>query len=286
VRHRADSHVNCPQLGLERAVHVSVEVHGTGLRHRACAIDDIEVRRATREHLAVVRDELPLTRIRDRRYVGASVAEEYLIGLGEHVELDRIADVHAQAVEETLRAKEAPVRPQRIDWSEGGLLTAKREYLRATYGRYSFDICAAPFGKDYFFSWWLTKRRSESALLMGCGAMIGLLLVLTLLVKFVGYIGGFLLFIVALGTAWTLLSNGAIAGAEVVDDVLLALPVVGPLYTRFIRPATYFSEDSRLVFEEAVHTIVQQQVESFLKTKGARTLAPEETRPQSRPLFR
>jgi hypothetical protein len=121
-----------------------------------------------------------------------------------------------------LVAKEAPVRPQRVDWSEGGLLSAKREYLRATYGRYSFDICAAPFGKDFFFSWWLTRRRPESALLMGCGAMIGLVVLLGLLVMATGYVIGFLLFFVALGAGWTLLSNGTIAGAEIIDDMMLA----------------------------------------------------------------
>jgi type II secretory pathway component PulF len=115
--------------------------------------------------------------------------------------------------------------------------------------------------------------------------MIGLVVLLGLLVMATGYVIGFLLFFVALGAGWTLLSNGTIAGAEIIDDMMLALPIVGPLYARFINPATYFSEDSRLVFEEAVHTIVLQQVESFLKTKGARALAPEETRPQSRPLF-
>ena len=46
-------------------------------------------------------------------------------------------------VEATLTAKEAPIRLQRIDWAEGGILSAKREYLRATYGRYSFDIAAS-----------------------------------------------------------------------------------------------------------------------------------------------
>jgi hypothetical protein len=64
-----------------------------------------------------------------------------------------------QTVEATLTSKEAPIRPQRIDWAEAGILSAKREYLRATYGRYSFDIAALPFGRDFFFSWWLTRRR-------------------------------------------------------------------------------------------------------------------------------
>ena len=38
---------------------------------------------------------------------------------------------------------------------EGGLLSASREYLRIKHGDIVFDVCAAPFGKDFFISWWL-----------------------------------------------------------------------------------------------------------------------------------
>src|SRR5260221_11280077 len=40
----------------------------------------------------------------------------------------------------------------RVDFSEGGPLSAKRGYLRMTRERLVFDICAAPFGTSYFFS--------------------------------------------------------------------------------------------------------------------------------------
>ena len=190
------------------------------------------------------------------------------------------------SLEEVLQAKEAPVRPTRLDWSEGGILSAKRQYLRATYGRYSFDVCAAPFGRDFFFSWWLSRRRPESALMMGCGAVIGVLFVLVIFVKVAGAFLGLILFLIALGICWALMMNGSIPGAEFVDDVMLALPVFGALYARFIRPATYFSEDTRLVFQEAVHTIVLHQVELLLNAKGARALAPEQTKPEARPLIR
>jgi hypothetical protein len=189
-------------------------------------------------------------------------------------------------LEEVLNSKEAPVKPQKLDWSEGGILSAKRQYLRATYGRYSFDICAAPFGKDFFFSWWLTKRRPESALTMGCATMIGMLFLLVILIKLAGPIIGFILFIVALGIGWTLLANGSLPGAEFVDDMMLGLPIVGALYARFIKPATYFTEDTRLVFQEAVHTMVLHQVDHALNAKGARALAPDETKADSRPLIR
>ncbi len=43
----------------------------------------------------------------------------------------------------------------RIDWPEAGLLSPKREYLRVKRNEYVFDICGAPFGAGFFFSWWL-----------------------------------------------------------------------------------------------------------------------------------
>src|SRR5689334_9321418 len=80
-----------------------------------------------------------------------------------------------KSVEETLKAKEAPnVRVERIDWSESGLFSAKREYLRISHGRFSFDLCAAPFGKDYFFSWWLVKRQPDGAFLWACIGLVAI----------------------------------------------------------------------------------------------------------------
>ena len=38
--------------------------------------------------------------------------------------------------------------------SEGGLFSSKRLYLRITRRGLIFDICAAPFGTNFFFSYW------------------------------------------------------------------------------------------------------------------------------------
>lgn len=43
----------------------------------------------------------------------------------------------------------------RVDWREGGFFTVKREYLRIRRNEFVFDICGAPFGNDFFVSWWL-----------------------------------------------------------------------------------------------------------------------------------
>ncbi|MGA2258806.1 MAG: hypothetical protein ABSG53_29415, partial [Thermoguttaceae bacterium] len=54
------------------------------------------------------------------------------------------------------RRKLPDVRVSRVDHHEGGILSAKREYLRVRRKELIFDICAAPFGPGGFFvSWWL-----------------------------------------------------------------------------------------------------------------------------------
>ena len=46
----------------------------------------------------------------------------------------------------------------RIDYREGGVLSAKRLYLRVKRKEHIFDICAAPFGSGFFFSWWRSEK--------------------------------------------------------------------------------------------------------------------------------
>ena len=43
---------------------------------------------------------------------------------------------------------------------EGNIFSSKRTYLRATWKEYQYDICAAPFGKGFFISWWLLYKNS------------------------------------------------------------------------------------------------------------------------------
>lgn len=52
----------------------------------------------------------------------------------------------------------------RTNLPEGGLLSAYRDYLLVKRGKLTFNLCAAPFGIDFFVSWWLT----ESPGCLGC----------------------------------------------------------------------------------------------------------------------
>jgi len=59
-------------------------------------------------------------------------------------------------VAKVLKLHEIPnMKIGRVLYSESSFLSAKREYLRFRRKEHIFDICAAPFGTDFFVSWWL-----------------------------------------------------------------------------------------------------------------------------------
>ncbi len=45
-----------------------------------------------------------------------------------------------------------------VEFRQKGLLSSKRMYLRVKKEQYLFDICAAPYGKDFFVSWWFGEK--------------------------------------------------------------------------------------------------------------------------------
>jgi len=60
------------------------------------------------------------------------------------------------ALEHAIRSRQLPkIDRTRINYKEGGLLSAKREYFRVRRKEHLFDVCAAPFGNGFFVSWWL-----------------------------------------------------------------------------------------------------------------------------------
>ncbi|MGN6396886.1 MAG: hypothetical protein ACTHMI_15050 [Mucilaginibacter sp.] len=46
---------------------------------------------------------------------------------------------------------------------EGGVFSSSRDYLRISKERYSFFVCAAPFGRSFFISWWLQEDANALA---------------------------------------------------------------------------------------------------------------------------
>lgn len=58
-------------------------------------------------------------------------------------------------IESVLNPQQMPhTKVERTNLKEGGIFSSSREYLRVKYKKLVFDICAAPFGTNFFISWW------------------------------------------------------------------------------------------------------------------------------------
>ncbi len=55
---------------------------------------------------------------------------------------------------------------EQVSLKEGNAFSSRRSYLRATWKEYQYDICAAPFGKGFFISWWLLYKNSIGQLII------------------------------------------------------------------------------------------------------------------------
>lgn len=190
------------------------------------------------------------------------------------------------AVRAELEEMQAPVKFDTVEWAEGGITSAKRTYLRVEHNRLTFDVCAAPFGKSFFFSWWLSKRAPDLVALYGCLTLIALPIVFALAVSTVGFFKGVILFLLLLGVAWWILSRMIGSGAPLLEDTLMAMSFVGPFYVMFFRPVTYYAVDSRIMFEQSVHETVLKVIEGLLAAKGARVLTAEQRKATSKDALR
>jgi len=187
------------------------------------------------------------------------------------------------AVEKALREKEVvDLEIERVTANESGILSAKREYLRVRYGRLMFDICGAPFGKDFFFCWWLVKRTPGFAALWGCAALIGLPIVALGFIATMGLFKGLLVALIVFAVAAAIARAAFADGWSAIEDSLLVIPIIGFLYSKFVKPVTYYSEDTRLMFEDTIHRVVLQVVSGVLTLNKLPELSPENMKPQSR----
>ncbi len=189
------------------------------------------------------------------------------------------------ALEKELADRRIPrMEMSRIEFSEGGLLSEKRVYLRMLRERLVFDVCAAPFGSGFFFScrtaeipialmWW-------HLLLFLVGGWILTGGLLALLFKFTD---SFWLSLLALsllyGVAIHSLRNAVAMGLQDLDTTLIATPVVGPLYEVLFRKETYHRIDSRLCYLEVVPTLVKKLAEDTTAAKGVKLVRQYEAAP-------
>jgi hypothetical protein len=194
------------------------------------------------------------------------------------------------AVEEAVRVRKLPdVRLSRVLWSEGGIGSAQREYLRVQRNRIAFDICSAPYGGGHFFSWWLARIPPRS----GVFAVLGIFFLATVFTWIlhlilspmlpdglvVGTIARVILPFVLYPVALLIMGYWVQEGHLGDEEWVMSLPVIGRLYVFVFNPLTYYRQDTAMMFRDSVRTAVDEVINSLREQKGLRLLGEEELRP-------
>jgi hypothetical protein len=174
------------------------------------------------------------------------------------------------AVEQELKERSVPdLEVARVEFAEGGLLSARRQYLRLRRERLVFDICSAPFGTSWFFSLRgavipRTLRLWEFILI--CFGVVSLF---ALYWKSFGLLGGTIAIVASILSIIFFMSFAP--RVQGLDDALMQLPVFGAVY-EFFRKDTYYRHDTQLMYLDIVQRIVQHQMDEFTRTAGVKSL--------------
>ena len=162
-----------------------------------------------------------------------------------------------------------------------------------TRERLVFDICAAPFGKAYFFSCRFAEIPAAVnlweflALVLGvCGVGFLGLIVFS---KIFGVLGLMLypfLFLAALVAAIFIMRNALAMGLKDLDASLIKTPIIGPIYEAWFRKETYYRQDTRLMYCDTVNAVVKAKVEETTGAKGIKLIRYMENCPFLNELYK
>lgn len=165
------------------------------------------------------------------------------------------------AIERELTHRKVPdLTISRVMFSEGGLLTANREYLRMKRDWLVFDICAAPFGVSFFFSLRFAELPKGMRLWQWIAAFLGGLFFCAILGWLMGFIVAFFCFwLLIVVTVWLIFD----AGKE-----------------------SYYRQDTRLMYHEVVTAVVKQKIAEFTSARGINLLSIKQHSPLMDDLYR
>ncbi|MGD0499065.1 MAG: hypothetical protein ABSC23_11575 [Bryobacteraceae bacterium] len=196
------------------------------------------------------------------------------------------------SVERAVEARAVPeTQPSRVEHKEGGLASARRQYLRMHRGKHAFDICAAPFGNGFFVSWWFTEPPLKFGFLYTLAFLLAVFIALDIAggiglalgAAIGGYGFGILLsgcfaLLGVPGLLW-ILGNAMRQGAIPGEGTVLAMPLIGRIYERVFAPETFYAMDTAEMYQTAVHNAVLEVFDCMTAAKGVRALTEAERKP-------
>jgi len=172
-----------------------------------------------------------------------------------------------------------------VTWKQGGPGSGKRVYLRVSREGLNFDICAAPFGTGYFFSWWLARipRILLDILFIIFVLFVGNLFFNWAITRGEGHEGLNFLQLVWAGCSTLIIGPlvlfllGLLVrhGETGLEPTVLSMPITGFFYGLVFRPNTYFNEDTAIMFRESVHHAVTEAIDQVTTAQGVRGLSED-----------
>ena len=168
-------------------------------------------------------------------------------------------------IETRIKGQEVPgITINRIDLAEGGLLSDKREYLRMKRERLVFDICGAPVGTNYFFSYRFYLEPIVVSILEVIAVALAIVFLFYGSVRFIGP----LTVIIGLGVLVWAMRNAVGMGLRDLDTTLTKIPALGPIYERYFRKDTYYRQDTRIAYCSIVSALVKQEADKLMAKNG------------------
>jgi hypothetical protein len=172
------------------------------------------------------------------------------------------------AIQKELEARKIPgMEMSQEEFTEGGMLSDKRIYLRLFRERLALYTCAAPFGTGYFFSCRTVYVPALVRLWHILAALIFFSVVGGLLVKPLGVMFAAVAMVALMFAMAAVLGNAALSD---LDTLLLKIPVVATIYEDWFRADTYFRQDTRLIYLQQIPEFIRSLAEDITATKGAR----------------
>lgn len=180
------------------------------------------------------------------------------------------------SIEKAFQKREIPdAGTSYVQWSESGMFSAKRLYLRVQRREHTIEICAAPFGTGFFVSEWLSVPGPDITLAVIYSAFAFLVLV-----------GSFS------SPVWEFMREARMeyaallwfrGGVAFILFLLVVFGIIRPLY--FPRPITYYWYDTAQMFFMSVHNAVLDVVDETTSVQGVRPLTESERKPIMREFY-
>lgn len=188
------------------------------------------------------------------------------------------------AIEQDLAARELQgLDLSRVEYAEGGLLSAQRAYLRMKRERLLFDVCSAPFGTSWLFS----CRFSEFPITIRLWEVFALLIALAgfwySYVSLFGLLTGNIMFASTVLGLILAMVCAVPFGFHDMDAALMQMPVIGPFYEVFFRKDTYYRQDTRAAYTTIVNSIVRARVQEVARARGVEDVQFFEQPPETSP---